>query len=186
MRRMKTVADLLRWEPYLRDDRQAALLSVECPERIGRKRVPDDLNGLTLEQLDRFWQCRTAADLFTTAGLVLFGWNERRTMRADAFAMMGVVNRVTSELQRIASLFEGIASRPTPQEMMAGCESLDFGTFGLADWYARRMGLQSHDAAFSTPWVRIYQCRANDAAVTAFQRRLEDIKTREYKSRQRL
>lgn len=181
MKTMRTVSDLLRWERLLADDRQAALLSIECPDKIAGKRVPADLNGLTLEEIDRFWQCRTTRDLFLVTGRVLFRWSERRTLRADAYKMMGIVNRVTSELLRIAGLFEAIASRPTAQEIMAGSEALDFGTFGLADWYALRMGLRSHDEAFSTPWLRIYQCRANDAAVVAFQRRLEDIKARELK-----
>lgn len=177
--KINTVADLLRWEPYLPDAYQAELRSIECPAKVGRHKVPKDLNGLTLEELDRFWQSRTPADLFEAAGHSLFGWTRKRTMAAKALPMMGVLNFVTAELERIARLFEAANTPPTAQELMAGCDALDFGTFGLADWYTLRMGLHDHDKAFSTPWVRIYQCRANDAATAAFSRRLAEIQRRE-------
>lgn len=182
---MKTVGDLLRWEPLLTAERQAKLLNVPKPERIQGRRVPDDLNGLTLEQLARLWSIRDTHDLFTVSAFVLFGWSERRALRADAYRMLGVVNFVTAEVKRIGALFDALASKPTPQEILAGCDSLDFGAFGLADWYARRMGLQEHDRAFATPWVRVYQCRANDNAVALYQRRLADIKTKEIQQKYR-
>lgn len=176
---METVADLLKWEPLLTTEQQAKLLNVPCPAHIHRRKVPSDLNGLTLEQLDRLWHIRDTRDLFITSGLVLFGWSTEKTLKADAYDMLGVVNFVAAEVQRIGALFSAITTRPTQQEILAGCEALDFGTFGLADWYAQRMGLQEHDKAFNTPWVRIYQCRKNDTAVAQYQRRLADIKTKE-------
>lgn len=184
-RYMKTVADLLKWEPLLTADQQAKLLNVPRPERIHRRCVPENLNGLTLEQLDRLWHIRSTRELFTVSGFVLFGWSEKQTLKADAFGMLGVVNFVVDEVKRIGALFDAIASKPTAQEVLAGCDALDFGTFGLADWYTQRMGLQEHDRAFATPWVRVYQCRANDNAVAQYQRRLADIKTKELQQKYR-
>jgi hypothetical protein len=33
------------------------------------------------------------------------------------------------------------------------------------------MGISNHDEAFNTPWIRIWQCRKNDQAVSDYQER---------------
>jgi hypothetical protein len=60
---------------------------------------------------------------------------------------------------------------------MAGIEKLNFGMFGLADWYARRMGISDHDEAFNTPWLRIWQCRKNDIEEAEYRDNLQRIQT---------
>ena len=64
------------------------------------------------------------------------------------------------------------------QETTALLQSeLAFGAFGIADWYARRMGMHNHDDAFSTPWPRIWQCLHNDTEEAEYRKRLGKILT---------
>jgi hypothetical protein len=82
---------------------------------------------------------------------------------------------VVAEQERIAALFDSLSREPNADEVMAGIDKLNFGLFGLADWYARRMHITDHDVAFKTPWVRIWQCRANDQKEAEFDRKLQEI-----------
>lgn len=170
--KMETVADVLRWEPYLEDDQIAALKAVPCPARIGRKEAPQDLNDLTLEQLVRLEDIGQNRGVFAAIAEVLLGKDEAWAMKAPALPMLGLRNMVVAEQDRIAGLFASLSREHEAAEIMAGIEQLNFGMFGLADWYARRMGITDHDEAFATPWLRIWQCRKNDIEEAEYQKRL--------------
>jgi hypothetical protein len=98
-------------------------------------------------------------------------------MKAPAIEMLGLRNMVVSEQERIAGLFQSLSREPEAAEIMAGIDKMNFGMFGLADWYARRMGINNHDDAFNTPWVRIWQCRKNDIEENEYQKRLQKART---------
>ena len=49
--KMKTVADVLHWEPFLEADQIAALKEIAPPARVGLTEAPQDLNDITLGQL---------------------------------------------------------------------------------------------------------------------------------------
>ena len=51
-------------------------------------------------------------------------------------------------------------------------EKLDFGSFGVLDWYARRMGITNQNEVREVAWVRIFQCMKNDAIKNEYERRL--------------
>lgn len=170
--KMETVADVLRWEPYLEDDQIAALKAVPCPARIGRKEAPQDLNDLTLEQLVHLEDIGRNRGVFAAIAEVLLGKDEAWAMKAPALPMLGLRNMVVAEQDRIAGLFSSLSREHEAAEIMAGIEQLNFGMFGLADWYARRMGITDHDEAFATPWLRIWQCRKNDLEEAEYQKRL--------------
>ena len=170
---MKTVADVLRWEPYLEDDQVEALKAVACPARVGLTEAPQDLNDLTLGQLVQLEDIGRNKGVFEALAVVLLGKPEGWAMTAPALPMLGLRNMVVREQDRIAGLFAMLAREHTPAELMAGVEKLSFGMFGLADWYARRMHLSTHDEAFDTPWLRIWQCRKNDMEEAEYQRRLQ-------------
>ena len=93
------------------------------------------------------------------------------------------VGWVVSEVERINKLFDKIQAKPTAKEQRAGVERLDFGLFGMIDWYARRMGIQNHDEVFQVPWARIYKCMDMDAKTRDYERRLQEIATKEIKRR---
>ena len=70
-------------------------------------------------------------------------------------------------------------SKPTAKEKQAGVEKLQFGLFGILDWYAKRMGITDHDDVLTVPWLRIYKCMDMDNKVEQYQRRLNDISMQE-------
>lgn len=181
--KMKTVADVLRWEPYLEDDQVAALKAVACPARVGLIETPQDLNDITLGQLVRLETIGAEKGVFAAIAEVLLDKDEAWAMKAPALEMLGLRNMVVAEQERIANLFASLGREHTAAEVMAGIEKLNFGMFGLADWYARRMGITDHDEAFETPWVRVWQCRKNDQEEADYQRRLQTVQTNMMKQR---
>lgn len=175
--KMKTVADVLHWEPYLEADQIAALKEIAPPARVGGKEAPQDLNDLTLGQLIQLESIGAEKGVFCAIAVVLLDKSEDWAAKAPAMEMLGLRNMVVKEQDRIAGLFRSLARDPDAAEIMAGIEGLDFGMFGLADWYARRMGISDHDDAFDTPWLRIWQCRKNDIEEAEYQKRLQNIRT---------
>lgn len=175
--KMKTVADVLHWEPYLEDDQIAALKEIATPARIEGKQAPQDLNDITLGQLVQLESIGAEKGVFCAIAVVLLGKGEDWAMKAPAIEMLGLRNMVVSEQERIAGLFQSLSREPEAAEIMAGIDKMNFGMFGLADWYARRMGISNHDDAFNTPWVRIWQCRKNDIEENEYQKRLQKART---------
>ena len=174
--KMKTVADVLHWEPFLEDDQVAALKEVTCPTRIAGKQAPQDLNDITLGQLIQLEAIAAEKGIFVAIAVVLLGKDEAWAMKAPAMEMLGLRNMVVAEQDRIAALFASLTRDHTAAEIMAGIEQLNFGMFGLADWYARRMGISDHEDAFNTPWLRIWQCRKNDIEEAEYNERYQKIK----------
>lgn len=174
--KMKTVADVLRWEPFLEDDQINELKEVAPPARLGGIDAPQDLNDLTLGQLIQLEQIGAEKGVFAAIAVVLLNKDEDWAMKAPALPMLGLRNMVVSEQDRIAGLFQSLVREPEAAEIMAGIEQLDFGMFGLADWYARRMGITDHDEVFNTSWLRIWQCRKNDIEEADYQKRLHNIR----------
>ena len=170
---MKTVADLLHWEPYLTVEQLDELKSAACPAEIGGKQAPQDLNDITLGQLIQLEVVGAEKGIFAAIAVVLLGRSEEWAMSAPTLPMLGLRNMVVAEQDRIAGLFKMLEREPDAAEVMAGIDKLNFGMFGLADWYAKRMGIQNHDTVFDTPWIRIWQCRKNDIEQGEYQKRLQ-------------
>lgn len=173
---MKTVADVLHWEPFLEAEQIDALKDIATPARVGGRIAPQDLNDLTLGQLIQLEAIGAEKGVFAAIAIVLLDEDEKWAATAPAMEMLGLRNMVVSEQERIAGLFKSLHREPEPAEIMAGIENLNFGMFGLADWYARRMGISDHDEAFDTPWLRIWQCRKNDMDEADYQKRLQNIR----------
>lgn len=172
---MNTVADVLHWEPFLEADQVVALKEIKCPAQIGGRIAPQDLNDITLGQLIELEAIAAEKGVFVAIAKVLLGKDEAWAMKAPAMEMLGLRNMVVAEQDRIAALFASLTRDHTAAEIMAGVESLNFGMFGLADWYARRMGISDHDDAFNTPWIRVWQCRKNDIEESEYRERLQKI-----------
>ncbi len=177
MVKLKTIDDFLKWESFMSDAMQKELQAIPCPATIGRKEAPQDLNGITLGQLTTIQSASDSAALFEAIGEVLLHYTKRQTRRAPAGPMMGLANMVVRELERIKGLFETISPEPSALEIQAGSERLNFGIFGLADWYAKRMGMTDQDEAFNTGWVRIWQCLKNDTTEMQYRKRLAELQT---------
>lgn len=180
--RLRTAADFLRWEPIMAESQRSACASVPRPAKVLGIPVPSTIDGLTFEQLAQLWSIRNADDLLTVGAMVVLGVEDKRkVLRSDIIPAVGFANWLASELQRVTQLWNDIPATHTPEEIAAGCNSLRFGVFGIADWYARRMGITDHDDAMRTPWVRVYQCMRNDAEVARYERRLNEIITSKHK-----
>lgn len=102
-------------------------------------------------------------------------------MRTPCDKMSGFVQWVTREVMRINQLFDEASRRPTSDEIAAGVLDLNFGVFGVLDWYARRMGYRDQNDVLSVKWVRIYECTRMDAERDEYERRLRDILARKNK-----
>lgn len=173
---MKTVADVLHWEPYLPEDIINGLKEVECPAKIDGKNAPQDLNDITLGQLIQLEAIAAEKGVFVAIAETLLGKDEEWAMQAPALEMLGLRNMVVAEQDRISALFASLHREPDAAQVMAGIEQLNFGMFGLADWYCRRMGISDHEEAFNTPWLRIWQCRKNDLEEAEYNERYQKIK----------
>lgn len=175
MVKLRTLDAFLKWEPFISDAMQKELQTIPCPATIGRKKVPQDLNGITLGQLTTLQSASDSAAFFEAIGEVLLNYTKRETYQAPVASMIGLANMVVRELERITDLFRSTTPEPTAVEIQAGSEKLNFGVFGLADWYARRMGMTDQDDAFETGWVRIWQCLKNDTMEMQYRKRLAEI-----------
>ena len=172
---LRTVRDFLKWEPYLNESMQSSLREIACPLRMGSADVPQDLNGITLGQLTTLQTASDSRTFFEAFSNILLKMTPKEAMKAKVVPMMGIANMVMKELERITQLFQSISPEPTAIEIQAGSEKLNFGIFGLADWYARRMGMTDQDEAFDTGWVRVWQCLKNDTTEMQYRKRLAEL-----------
>lgn len=137
--------------------------------------VPESLNDITFGKLSELMNINDANDLIMVTCRVLLGLDAETIMRADAFDVMGFVMFVSREVERIGKLFASTNVEPSPEEVRAGIRELNFGMFGLVDYFAKRMGITDHEQVMSFPWVRIYKCLEIDSKNTAYERRLRKV-----------
>lgn len=145
------------------------------PEYVSGYKAPDTLNDLTLGELLRLQAISEPMEAIVTPCNVLFGMTEDEVMEAEASEVMGFSAWTGKEVQRINKLFASTSVPPTSEERQAGIESLDFGPFGMIDYYAQRMGISDHEEVERVPWVRVYKCMDMDAKRQIFQRRLREV-----------
>lgn len=165
--------------PYMTTDTIKSLVLIPPPHTMHRVAVPQDLQGATFGMLVQLQ--RTPTDdhdyLRTCCKLVsvLTGINEQRVASSQALQVLGIVNMVQSEMERIGKLFQALNTEHTSEEMSAGIDRLNFGAFGIVDWYAQRMGIVDHEEVFRTPWARIYQCMKIDHENNEFEKRMRKV-----------
>lgn len=165
------VKDLILMQDIIRMD----LESIPKPERFMKHKLPDDLNHLNMGELITLQSIRTTYDLLTVPAKVLFGADERQILNADAIQVLGLGIWVSKEIKRINKLFAKTNIPPTAEEEQAGAGRMNFGPFGMIDYFARRMGITDHETVERVPWVRVYKCMDMDAQVSRYQRRLRTI-----------
>lgn len=144
------------------------------PETLCGKQVPVNLNIISYGTLD---DLRSSADDDDPAGAcakVLLGVEPKELLLEDVNDVFGFTNFVTKELKRINELFKSIKIHYSSEEVAAGIRELDFGSFGVLDWYAKRMGITNQNEVRNVAWVRIFQCMKNDAMRNNFERKLSE------------
>lgn len=153
----------------------------ECLERLQRPfavagvQTPATLNDLNMGQLMQLQGIRTDRDFIFIPCQVLLGLPECSVIKSDASEVLGFCYWVAKEVERINKLFASASVPPTPEEVKAGADGLNFGMFGLVDYYALRMGITDHEAVERVPWVRVYKCLDMDARRIMVDRRLRKI-----------
>ena len=115
--------------------------------------------------------------MFTPARVIL-GIEESEVLASNVMPILALSNWTSKEIQRINKVFESTTVKPSEEELQAGIKELNFGMFGILDYYARRMGVADHEEVENVPWVRIYKCMDMDAQKMRYEKRLRDIYSR--------
>ena len=164
--------------PYMTAETIKSLVLIPPPKVFNRRNVPKDLQLVTFGMLTELQNAPKDNDyLRTCCSLVsvLTGVPADIVASRKAIEVLGIVNMIQSEMERIGKLFQSLQTDKTSDEMAAGIDRLEFGTFGLVDWYAKRMGIVDHEEVFATPWARVYQCMKIDHENNEFEKRYRKI-----------
>lgn len=154
---------------------------VNKPVSICGKKIPDDIDGITFGQLMQLKGISDVKSMLLVPGKVILGIEEEKLMCEDIEKLIGFANWTAAEVERIGNLFEKTSIPPTNEEKQAGIERMNFGMFGIIDYYARRMGISNHEEVESVPWVRVYKCLDMDSQRAMFERRLRKVFERKKK-----
>lgn len=146
------------------------------PDKLCGEDVPENLNHLSYGQLDDLHSITTRKERNPEHKIceIIFG-KTLDLMNEDVNAVYGFLNFCGDEIRRINALFESIKTDYSPEEIAAGVKNLSFGSFGVLDWYAKRMGITNQNDVRDVAWVRIYTCMKNDNAQQMFEKRLQDV-----------
>lgn len=142
------------------------------PAYICDKEVPENLNMITYGMLDDLSRISPQEDAAARVLNILFDLEPLDVYQVNVFDVFGILNFAREEVSRINILFSSIKVSHSSEEIAAGIDDLDFGTFGVIDWYARRMGITNQDEVYSVPWIRIYTCMKNDNEKSEYESRL--------------
>lgn len=175
--KLTTYGEFLVLLPLCHKEHQEELLETlkqaTRPSFVCGKEVPANLNTITYGQLDDFSRIsQTEGDPAVKVFSILLGLEAPQVYDLNVFDVFGTLNFVRSELERINALFASIKVTHSSEEIAAGVEDLNFGTFGVIDWYAKRMGITNQDEVFDVAWIRIYTCMKNDNEKAEYEQRL--------------
>lgn len=169
-------------ESILTEESQQVLLNLPKPRKAFDKETPEDLNSLTLGQLFDLQgavESENMRTIVTECARLLLGVAPLKVLRSRADHAIGFALWVMRELERIGKMWKAITPPPSPEAVQAGVDKLDFGRFGMVDWYAQRMGISDHDKVLELPWVRVFECMRIDNERGAFQDRLREIMSKQ-------
>lgn len=151
------------------------LNACERPSFLGETEIPANLNGISYGKLDDLSRIGGEKDPIAAVVEIVLDLKPEEIYRLPVTKVFGFSNFVVKEVERINGLFSAIKLDHTSEEISAGIEKLNFGSFGVLDWYARRMRITNQNEVRSVPWVRIYTCMRNDTAQAAYERRYNKV-----------
>ena len=164
--------------PYMTEETIKSLVFLPCPRKFCKREIPQSLQVETFGMLTKLQQSAQDNDYLKTCCRlvsVLTGVDEKVVASRRAVDVLGICNMIQSEMERIGKLFKSLHTENTSDEQAAGIDRLEFGTFGIVDWYAKRMGIIDHEEVFKTPWARIFQCMKIDHEQGEFEKRYRKI-----------
>lgn len=151
------------------------------PAFVAGTATPDNLDELTMGQLIELSTLQDSNESFFTVCAIVLHLQREQVERARAVDVVRFVGWVTGEADRINKLFNSTETKPSKEEEQAGIKKLRFGLFGMLDWYAKRMGIQDHDAVLAVPWMRVWRCLDMDNKTNNFHKRLQEVYNEEYR-----
>ena len=154
------------------DELMETLSKARKPKFIGKIEVPANLNAISYGMLDDLRNASSSADPLTEAMTILLGMDLATIYSTNVFDVFGFMNFIKKEIDKINTLFSQLKVRYSSDELAAGVKDLDFGSFGVLDWYARRMGITNQNEVREVAWIRIYNCMKNDVEQNNYERRL--------------
>ena len=163
---------------YMTEDTVKSLVLIPPPKVFCKVSIPDTLQQATFGTLVQLQQAPKDNDYLKSCCAlvsVLTGVDARIVASRRAFDVLGIVNMVQGEMERIGRLFQSLNTDKSSDEQAAGIDRLNFGAFGIVDWYAQRMGIVDHEDVFNTPWARIFQCMKIDHENNEFEKRYRKI-----------
>lgn len=161
-----------------------ATLNMETMTRplyVAGKQTPESLNEITLGQMVELSQMKSGREMFYKVCWELLKIDTAQVDSARAVDVVRFVGWVLGRVKEINELFEKTKGNPSPEEVRAGINKLNFGVFGMIDWYAKRMGITDHEVVMSVPWIRLYKCLDMDSKTNEYQKRLAKIRNDEYR-----
>lgn len=166
---------------YHHDKEQLVADMQECikPTYLCGEEVPDNLNHITMGQL---MALQNMTNPYEEAPVQLLS-NPEQLDKEPCEDVIGFCNWVASELKRIADLFSSCRTDLTPEQEQAGFGKLNFGMFGVLDWYCHRMGITDHSEVERVPWARVYKCMDMDAQTRRCEQRLNEIQANKLRRR---
>lgn len=174
--------------PVLSDNTQRKLKKLLPPKKLAGAVVPKDLQQVTYATLCRLQRLGNSTDYVQAVCEicnVVCDVEAVQVMKAAAGDVLGVVAMVQREMVRIAELFDALKTEHTAEELQAGVDTMNFGTFGVVDWYCRRMGITDHEQGYNTKWQRIYECLRIDHEQGQYEQRLRKVYENKHKGGKR-
>ena len=169
-----TIQELTNIYNTLTIDTRIQLSELTKPLYVGGIKTPDDFNSVAFGDYLELMQIDNNRSYFVAPLRILLKIEEPE--KVDSNEAVGFCNWSYSECKKVNELFKAIKREPTDRELRAGIEELNFGTFGLIDWYAQRQHISNHDDVLNVSWSRIYMCMKNDNLTRNFQEKLMRIK----------
>ena len=159
----------------VRNEQYAAMGALPSQSVVCGRDVPESLNHITYGQLDDLHDVPTGAEAIVNCCKVILGVSEAAVMMERADRVLWFASFCNKEVERINKIFASVQPEYEPEEKMAGIDKLKFGSFGVLDWYAKRMGISDQNAVRDVPWIRIYQCMKNDNEYARYEKRLRAV-----------
>lgn len=166
--------------PECKKDVLERLGKTDKPKYLCGRDVPEDLSAITFGQYSDLCDAMTGEDNATIKPIyefaeIILGISAKDLNLAPAVDVFGFGNWVCKEVEKITNMFNSIRSKHTSEEELAGINKLQFGVFGILDWYAKRMGINDQNEINDIKWVRIFTCMKNDNEEAEYQRRLQKV-----------
>lgn len=181
MKRQYTYREFLQLLPYCTEEHRRELIDqvrkARKPMFFAGIETPESLNLVTYGLLDDLANISNSnlADPIAYAIVRIMGCDESKVYESNVFDVFGMSEWITREVERINKLFATIAPKYSNEQIAAGVKRLDFGSFGVLDWYAKRQGISDQNEVRDVAWVRIFTCMKNDNEMAEYQKRLNEI-----------